>query len=138
MKKQIQNVIILMVFIFFCTSGLFTKVTEFFVWLVTLHYSNSEISAIGEIFVKVASFLVSFGAVGVIFELIGFHDKKLMSWSYYLISTLLSFVLCYIVMIFEKNLLVISIILGVLLALIIIFIINIEIKDKKKKLNKEA
>lgn len=133
MKKQIQGIVLLILIIFLCTSGLLTKVSDFFVWLVTLHYSTSEVSAYGEIFVKIASFVISFGAVGMVFDLIGFHDKKLMSWSYYLISTLVSFALCYIVMLIETHLLAIAITLGVLLLVCIAYIIVREILEKKKE-----
>lgn len=132
MKRRIQGIVLLVLIIFLCTSGLITKVTDFFVWLVTLHYSTAEVSAYGEIFVKIASFVISFGTVGLIIDAIGFHDKKLMSWSYYLISTLVSFALCYVVMLIETYLLAIVITLGCILIGLIAFVIIKEIINKRK------
>ena len=77
--------------------------------------TQSSVSIVGEIFVKVATFAVSYATVGAIFRAIGWFDSDIMKIAYFVISTLVSFVLCYIVMIFETHLLLIAIIAGVLL-----------------------
>lgn len=137
MKHKIQGYVLLFLIIFLCTSGLFSKVTDFFVWLVTLHYNTASISAWSEIFVKITTFIVSYGLVGIIYDSIGFHDKKIMSLSYYIISTILSFVLCYIIMLIETHILVIAIVLLCLLVLMIGIIVTFNIIEHNKKKNAE-
>lgn len=138
MKGKIQGLIALAILIFVCTSGLLNGITEFLVWLVTLHYSTSDISAYGEIFVKVATWVLSYGTVGIIFDFFNFHDKKLMSASYFVISTILSFCLCYVVMLIEKNILIIAIVLAVLLLAFIGYLITKHFVSRKKEVNGNA
>ncbi|MCI8825550.1 MAG: hypothetical protein HFH63_06675 [Lachnospiraceae bacterium] len=77
--------------------------------------TQSSVSIAGEIFVKVTTFAISYSVVGAIFRAIGWFDSDIMKVAYFVISTIVSFVLCYIVMIFETHLLLIAIIAGVLL-----------------------
>ena len=58
--------LIIMVFIF--TSGLIEPLTKFFVWLVTLNMTQSSVSIAGEMFVKIAAFVISYATVGAIFN----------------------------------------------------------------------
>lgn len=127
MKKAFFGIITLVVFIFLCTSGLIEPITRFFVWLVTLNMTESNVSIAGEIFVKIASFLISYSVVGAIFNRLGFFDSDIMKVVYFIISTLVSFVLCYLVMLFETYLLWIaigaaSIILGIIILGIVLHI----------------
>ena len=123
MKSKIAGILALIIFVFFITSGLFEGIMNFFVWLVTLNATQSSISVAGEIFVKIASFVVSYTAVGILFNFIGWFNSDAMKLVYFIVSTLVSFALCYVVMLLETYLLYIAIGLGVLLLLIIGFII---------------
>lgn len=129
MKSKIAGILALIVFVFFVTSGLFEGIMNFFVWLVTLNATQSSISAAGEIFVKIASFVVSYTAVGILFNFIGWFNSDAMKLVYFIVSTLVSFALCYVVMILETYLLYIAIGLGVLLLLIIGFIVVSYLKN---------
>ena len=133
MKKSILGLIILIGFVFFVTSGLFEPLTKFFVWLVTLNMTQSPISITGEIFVKISTFVISYTAVGAIFNAIGWHDSKIMRIAYFIISTLVSFALCWLVMIFETHLLLISIIVGALFVIAIAYSVITSTKERKKE-----
>ena len=130
MKSKIAGILALIIFVFFITSGLFEGIMNFFVWLVTLNATQSSISAAGEIFVKIASFVVSYTAVGILFNFIGWFNGDAMKLVYFIVSTLVSFALCYVVMLLETYLLYIAIGLGVLLLLIIGFIIVLCFKNR--------
>ena len=130
MKGIIAGLITLVLFVFFITSGLFEGIMNFFIWLVTLNATQSNVSMAGEIFVKIATFVVSYTAVGILFNAIGWFDSDAMKLVYFIVSTLVSFVLCYVVMLLETYLLYIAIGLGVLLLLIIGIIIFLYFKNK--------
>ena len=132
MKKALGSIAALIIFVFLCTSGLFEGITNFFVWLVTLNMTQSSVSTVGEIFVKVATFAITYTVVGIIFNAIGWFDSDAMKIVYLIISTLISFALCYVVMIFETHLLLLSIILGVILAAVIAFFIITGIRSREK------
>lgn len=132
MKKALGSIAALIIFVFLCTSGLFEGITNFFVWLVTLNMTQSSVSTVGEIFVKVATFAITYTVVGIIFNAIGWFDSDAMKIVYFIISTLISFALCYVVMIFETHLLLFSIIFGVILAAVIAFFIITGIRSRKK------
>ena len=130
MKNKIAGILALIVFVFFVTSGLFEGVMNFFIWLVTLNATQSNVSMAGEIFVKIVTFVVSYTAVGILFNAIGWFNSDAMKLVYFIVSTLVSFVLCYVVMLLETYLLYIAIGLGVLLLLIIGIIIFLYFKNK--------
>lgn len=131
MKGRIAAIIVFLLFIFVFTSGLFEGIFNFLTWLVTLNMTQSNISMAGEIFVKIATWIISYTVVGMIFHALGWFDSDAMKFVYFVISTLVSFALCYIVMLLETYLLYIVIGLGVLLAIVIILAIVLYIRHRK-------
>ena len=131
MKGRIAAIIVFLLFIFIFTSGLFEGIFNFLTWLVTLNMTQSNISMAGEIFVKIATWIISYTVVGMIFHALGWFDSDAMKFVYFVISTLVSFALCYIVMILETYLLYIVIGLGVLLAVVIVLAIVLYIRHRK-------
>ena len=105
-------------------------IIEFFTWLFMLQYQTPEISIVGDITVRFLTFAVSYTLVGLIFTSLGWFNSKVMSLVYFIISTLLGFVLAYIVMLIETHLLVIGITLGVILLLAVGVWIAIAVKNK--------
>lgn len=94
-----------------------------------------ETSIAGSIIVKILTFAVSYTLVGLIFNALGWFNSKIMSIAYFVISTLLGFALAYVVMLIETHLLEIGITLGVILALSIVTIIVMAIRNKKQDIN---
>ena len=66
-----------------------------------------------------------------IFHALGWFDSDVMKFVYFIISTLVSFILCYIVMLLETYLLYIVIGLGFLLAIVIVLAIVLYIRHRK-------
>lgn len=131
MKGKIAAVIAFLLFLFFFTSGLFEGIANFLTWLVTLNMAQSNISIAGEIFVKIAAWIISYTAVGIIFGALGWFHSDVMKFVYFIISTLVSFALCYIIMLLETYLLYVVIGFGILLAVVIAFAIVVYIKHRK-------
>ncbi len=130
MKKALSGLITLIVIVFVFTSGLIEPLTKFFVWLVTLNMTQSSVSIAGEIFVKIAAFVISYATVGAIFNAIGWFNSGVMKLVYFIISTIVSFALCWLVMIFETHLFLIAIIAGALLLLTITAFVILHFKAK--------
>ncbi len=82
-------------------SGGIAKLFEFFAWLFLLQNTQADISIGGQIFVRIATFLLSYGLVGFIFNLIGLFNSKLMKAMYFVLSTLIAFGLSYVIMLIE-------------------------------------
>lgn len=132
MKSKIIGILLFLIMLCIAASGQLANIVNFFIWLVTLNFRKSSVSIAGDIFVRLATFLISYSAVGVLFNVLGWFNSKAMRAIYFIISTFISFVLCYIVMLFETYLLYFVIVFGVLFALVILTIIILYIKDKRK------
>ena len=130
MKKALSGIITLAVLVFVFTSGLIEPISKFFIWLVTLNMMQSPVSIAGEIFVKVATFVITYTAVGALFNAFGWFDSDVMKIVYFIISTLISFALCWLVMIFETHLLLISIVAGALLIIALALFIILLVRSK--------
>ena len=130
--KRIGSIISGIVILLLLCSGIFTDVLKFFAWRFTLQYSQPDTSIAGGIIVRILTFAVSYGLVGLIFNSLGWFNSKAMSITYFVISTLLGFALSYVVMIIEKYIVIIGIVLGVIaLALIAYVIVRAIIQNKK-------
>lgn len=127
MKKRIISIIAFFVFIFVLTSGLFENISNFLVWLVTLNMTQSKVSIAGEIFVKIATWVISYAAVGLLFRILGWFNSDVMKAVYFIVSTLVSFGLCYVVMLLETYLFYIVITCGILLIVIIVIFVFLHI-----------
>lgn len=116
--------------------GLIEPIVKFFtdilIWLFTLNATQSNVSIAGEIFVKIATFAVSYSAVGSIFRTIGWFNSEIMKISYFVISTIVSFALCYVVMLLETHLVAITVIMAVTLLSAIVYC-GISSRQNEKK-----
>lgn len=109
--------------------NIYEWIVNILIWLFTLNMTQSNVSMTGEIFVRIATFVVSYGAVGYIFNAIGLFDSKAMKFVYFVISTIVSFALCYVIMLIETYLLHIAIALGLLLVMGILISLFSAAKD---------
>ncbi len=132
MKNKIIGLCSLIIFVFLGTSGIFDVISNFLVWLVTLNATQSNISMAGEIFVKVATFVITFIVVKIIFNAIGTYNSDAMKIAYFIISTVLSFVLCYLVMLFEKHIVTIAIVVAIALLILVGIILFLGFRNRKK------
>lgn len=129
MRKTFGSILGLAVLIFICTSGLVEPVTKVFIWLITLQYNSPDISLFGQLVAKYGTWIITYSLVGMLFNALGWFNGGAMKIVYFIISTILSFLLSWIIMVFEKYLWIIAIVVGCLLllmvgALITMFIVN--------------
>ncbi len=132
MKSKVTLIIPFFVIIFMIKSGLFRDFLNFFAWLIMLNMTKSSVSVAGEIFVRVATWVISYSAVGLLFNALGSFNSNAMKTTYFVVSTLVSFALCYVVMLLETYLLYIIIALSILFIVIMTTYIIRYIKDKRK------
>jgi len=123
-------------------SGFIGDILNFFLWLFILDNSAPETSFLAGIVVRVLTFLISFGLVGLFFNLLGYHEKILMSVSYYIISVLVGFGLSCVVRALEQYIFYIGIGLAALIAAIVITWLIVFFckrhKEKQQELPKTA
>lgn len=84
-------------------SGLLEKAVTFLLWLVKLDLTENSVSSFGEVIVKAATFAITYTVVGWIFKTLGWFNSKAMKLVYVIISTVVSFGLCFVVSLFEKH-----------------------------------
>lgn len=130
--KRLSGILASIILLLLLCSGIFTDILNFFTWLFTLQYIAPETSIAGSIIVKILTFALSYTLVGIIFNALGWFNGKIMSLVYFIVSTLLGFVLAYIVMLIETHLLAIGSTLGFILLVAITIIVFLAIKDKKR------
>ena len=133
MKGKISAFAGLIVLIFLCTSGLIEPITKVFVWLITIDSNSPDISIFGQLVAKYGTWIITYSLVGVLFNALGWFNSTAMKILYFILSTIISFLLSWGIMILEKYLLVITIGIGILLIIGLGILITIFIYNKKKK-----
>ena len=133
MKKTIFAFIGLIALIFICTSGLMKPVTDVFVWLITLNYNTPDISLFGQLVAKYGTWIITFSLVGALFKGLKWFNSDAMKIVYFIVSTIISFLLSWLIMVFEKYFLIIAIVVSAILLLIIAAFITLLILSAKKQ-----
>lgn len=114
--KDLRKLIGLLIVIAIFGYGLYEPLLNFFTWLILLNYTPSSISFVGDVFVRVATFAISFTVIGKMFSQMGWFDRGIMRVAYFLTSTIVSCLLDWLVMTFETH------IETILIAIIILFV----------------
>jgi hypothetical protein len=86
-------------------TGEFMKIT---LWIFQLSLTDFGLSPVIEIIIKSLTFILSYVLVGVIFNSIGLFDSEVMKYVYFVISTLIGFVLSSVIMFFQEHIIIIS------------------------------
>jgi hypothetical protein len=101
-KKTLGSFIGLIVLIFVCTSGLIEPITKVFVWLITLQFNSPDISVFGQLVAKYGTWIITYAVVGFIFNVLDWFNTTAMKIVYFIISTIISFLLSWLIMTLEK------------------------------------
>ena len=104
MKGKISALIGFIVLIFLCTSGLIEPVAKVFVWLITIDSNSPDISIFGQLVAKYGVWIITYSLVGVLFNALGWFNSTAMKILYFILSTIISFLLSWLIMIFENYL----------------------------------
>lgn len=129
--RKLSGFVAGLVLLFLLCSGIFADILEFFTWLLMLKYTSPDTSIVGGVVVRILTFAVSYTLVGLIINSLGLINSKIKSSAYFIISTIIGFVLAYIVMLIETYLVVITIVLGIIFIIAIIMLTIIYIKKQK-------
>lgn len=137
MKKTLASFVVLILLIFLCTSGLIEPITKVFVWLITLQFNSPDISIFDQLVAKYGTWIITYIVVGYIFNTLGWFNSTAMKIVYFIISTIISFLLSWLIMALEKYLWIIVIVIGVVLLILTGVRVTILIIKKKKESKKE-
>ena len=138
MKGKINAFIGLIILIFLCTSGLIEPITKVFVWLITIDSNSPDISIFGQLVAKYGTWIITYLLVGILFRSLGWFNSTAMKIVYFILSTIISFLLSWLIMVLENYLWIIAIIIGVLLVVGLGVFITLLIYNKKKKAKEET
>lgn len=138
MKGKISAFIGLIILIFLCTSGLIEPITKVFVWLITIDSNSPDISIFGQLVAKHGTWIITYSLVGILFRSLGWFNSTAMKIVYFILSTIISFLLSWLIMVLENYLWIIAIIIGVLLVVGLGVFITLLIYNKKKKAKEET
>lgn len=138
MKKTLAAICGLAILIFICTSGLIEPITKVFVWLITLQHNSPNISVFGQLVAKYGTWIITYSLVGILFNALGWFNSGAMKIVYFIVSTIISFLLSWLIMIFEQYLWIIAIIIGCLLLVMIGTMIVMLAVNRKKKQEKNS
>lgn len=138
MKGKISAFIGLIVLIFLCTSGLIEPITKVFVWLITLDSKSPDISIFGQLVAKYGTWIITYSLVGVLFNALGWFNSTTMKIVYFIASTIISFLLSWLIMILESYLWIIAIVIGVILVIGLGVFVTLLIYNKKKRAKEET
>lgn len=133
MKAKIASIIALIIVIFIGTSGLIEPITNVFVWLITLQFNSPDVSVFGQLVVKYGTWIITYSLVGILFNALGWFNSGAMKIVYFIASTIISFLLSWLIMLIETYLWIIAIVVGVLLLAVIGLLIALFIPKKKKE-----
>ena len=138
MKGKISAFIGLIILIFLCTSGLIEPITKVFVWLITIDSNSPDISIFDQLVAKYGTWIITYSLVGILFRSLGWFNSTAMKIVYFILSTIISFLLSWLIMVLENYLWIIAIIIGVLLVVGLGVFITLLIYNKKKKAKEET
>ena len=130
--KKASGIFASIIILLLLCSGAFADILNFFAWLFALQYSQPDTSITGGILVRFLTFVVSYSLIGVVFSAFGWFDSGIMKIAYFIISTLLGFVIAYIVWSIEQYILIIGIVMGVIVLIAIAYFVIRAILDKKE------
>ncbi len=74
-------------------SGAIGKIFEFFGWLAVLDMTKPSLALSSEFGIKIATYIITYIGVGILFNVLDFFDSDLMKIVYIILSTLISYLL---------------------------------------------
>ena len=136
--KKVGAIIGLVALIFVCTSGLIEPITKVFVWLITLNFNAPAISIAGQLVAKYGTWIITYSLVDKLFRALGWFDSDVMKIVYFIISTIISFLLSWLIMVLENYLWIIAIVVGFLLVCLTALALTAYLIEKRKNSKKES
>jgi hypothetical protein len=124
MKELKHFLWVALILAIFSSPKMVDKVKDFLVWYITINFEESPLSIIGQILCRGLSLVLSYLAVGALFKGIGWFNSGAMRIAYFFVSLFVSMVLSYIIMVFEKHMILIScLLMGITLVTITVLLV---------------
>lgn len=111
----------------------FKQIVRFFTWLVMLDYTSPNVSFCAGLTIRILTAAITYSAVGLFFKFLNWFNTRTMRLVYFIISTILTFMLTWLFYILETYWWIFLIVFGtIIITGIVIFVIT---KIEKKKAN---
>ena len=107
-------------------TGEFIKLN---LWLFQLSLTDFGLSPANEVIIKLLTFIISYALVGIIFSALGLFDSDVMKYVYFVVSTLIGFVLSAVIMFLQEHIILIS---WSILGISIISLISVSLVIKRR------
>ena len=107
-------------------TGEFIKLN---LWLFQLSLTEFGLSPVMEVIIKLLTFIISYALVGIIFSALGLFDSDVMKYVYFVVSTLIGFALCAVIMFLQEHIIMIS---WSILGISIISLISVSLVIKRR------
>lgn len=103
MKKVLAPIVGIGILLLIANTNILQALGNFALWLIKLDLTSPDVSIGGQIVIKVLTFLITYAAVGALFNALNWFDSDVMHIVYVVISTILSFVFCHVFHFVEAN-----------------------------------
>lgn len=133
--RNITSNLIPIIFVIFVLSGAFQMLLNGMAWLLSLKFLQPQISFTGNIIVNILTYLATFRLVGRIFKSLHSFNSTAMRVVYFIVSTILCFILSYVIYTLETYAVYVALALCgmVVLYLIINAVVNRQPKNTIKE-----
>lgn len=126
------GVLLLCAFVWLAQSGIIQWLGDFFAWYINFQVTTNDLNNTFVLIGKILTWVVSYGAVGIIFNFLGWFNSKAMSITYNVISFILNIILTLILKFIQDYAVTIVIALIVITIVLVITWIIMTIKNSKK------
>lgn len=131
MKKLLAPVVGIGLLLLIAKTDILQSICNFALWLIKLDLTSPDVSIGSQIVIKILTFLITYAAVGALFNALSWFDSKTMHIVYVVISTILSFVFCHVFHFVEANALWIGIGVAAIIVAGAVWLIVARVREAK-------
>lgn len=135
MKKilaPLSGILVLCILVWFSQSGIIKQLSEFFTWYINYKVTTSDLNNIFVLIGKILTWVISYSAVGLIFNFIGWFNSKIMSGVYFVISFFVNIFLTLLLKFIQDYAWIMGIVLIMIaVGLLIVVFINLSNENKE-------
>jgi hypothetical protein len=133
----LSGIIALCVFVWIAQSGIIQWLGEFLTWYINYQVTTSDLNNAFVLISKILTWIISYSAVGLIFNLLGWFNSKVMSTVYVIVSFFINIALTLFLKFVQDYAWIIGIVFLFITSLLIIVVIINLIKEQKGILAEE-
>jgi len=99
---SLAGVLLLCAFVWLAQSGIIQWLGDFFAWYINFQVTTSDLNNTFVLIGKIMTWVISYGAVGIFFNFLGWFNSKAMSITYNVISFILNIILTLILKFYTR------------------------------------